>query len=199
MIRRRLIILVFLLFQSGILRADNKTLWDEAAASYDSADYIGAVDKYTKLIERGLGSPELYYNLGNSYFKSDGLGLSVWAYRRALKFDPGMEQARVNLDYVRQFNIDKIDVKGGGFISDIWSFLTDLMPANGYLLMFSLFWWILGAVAAYMILKPKNAVWPQYLLILSILVVIFSVSASVTRLKHDRFSRWGVLIVPLAD
>lgn len=199
MIFPRLAIIVFILFQSAVLRADNKLLWDDAAASYDNGDYVDAAEKYTKLIEREAESPELYYNLGNSYFKSNNLGASIWSYRRALKLDPGMEQARVNLDYVRQFNIDKIEVKGEGFIGDIWGFVTGFMSANGYLVMLSFSWWLLGAVAAYMILKPKSAVWPQYLLILSILLVIFSATASVTRLRYDRFSRWGVLTVPSVD
>lgn len=199
MIFPRLAIIVFILFQSAVLRADNRLLWDDAGASYDNGDYAGAAEIYRKLIEREAESPELYYNLGNSDFKSGNLGASIWAYRRALKLDHGMEQARVNLDYVRQFNIDKIEIKGAGFIDDIWGFVTGFMSANGYLVMLSFSWWLLGAVAAFMILKPKSAVWPQYLLILSILLVIFSATASVTRLKYDRFSRWGVLTVPSAD
>lgn len=198
MIFPRLAIIVFILFQSAVLRADNRLLWDDAGTSYDNGDYAGAAEKYRKLIEREAESPELYYNLGNSYFKSNSLGASIWAYRRALKLNPGMGQARVNLDYVRQFNIDKIEVKGVGFIGDIWGVVAGLMSANGYLVMLSISWWLLGAVAAYIILKPNSAAWPQYLLILSILLVIFSVAASITRLRYDRFSRWGVLAVASA-
>ena len=142
MIFPRLAIIAFILFQSAVLRADNRLLWDDAGASYDNGDYAGAAEIYRKLIEREAESPELYYNLGNSDFKSGNLGASIWAYRRALKLDHGMEQARVNLDYVRQFNIDKIEIKGAGFIDDIWGFVTGFMSANGYLVMLSFSWWL---------------------------------------------------------
>ena len=199
MINFRLIIAVLFILQPAAFAADSKTIWDDAAACYDRGDYIGASEQYSKLIERGDVTPELYYNLGSSYFKSNKLGLSIWAYRRALKTDPGMDQARVNLEYVRQFNVDKIEVKGGGFIIDIWRSITGLTSANGYLLMFMGSWWVLGALTAYMILKPKSAVWPQYLLILSLLIAIITGASSITRLKQDRFSRWGVLVVSAAD
>ncbi len=199
MIRSSLVALLILIPGSVVPAADSRSIWDEAAACYDRGDYSAAAEKYSKLIERGDRSPDLYYNLGNSYFKSERLGMSIWAYRRALKLDPGMEQARINLDYVRQFNIDKIEVKGGGFLVDIWGILSGMTSANGYLFIFSASWWLLGALGSFMILRPRGGVWPHYLLILGLASAIFTAAASITRLKHDRYSRWGVLIVPAAD
>ena len=197
---RLVISLVFLLNLQSLARAeDNKTLWDSAAQEYDVGDYHGAVESYTKLIERGFVSPELYYNLGNSYFKSGSLGASIWAYRRALKLDPGMDQAKANLSYVREYNIDRIVVKSGGFVIDIWNFLTGLFSANGYILIFALAWWLLGFLLAYLILKPNTTLWPQYLLMLIVAVAIFMAAASITRVRNDRLIRWGVLTAPSAD
>jgi len=179
--------------------ADNKELWDSAAASYDAGEYPGAVEQYSKLIEKGFVSPELYYNLGNSYYKSGGLGPAIWAYRRALKLDPGMEQARTNLEYVREFNLDKIEVQRGGFILDIWNFFTGLTTVDGFILIFSVGWWCLAIILVRMILKPIAALWPHYLLILSLVVAIFTGAAAVTRVRQDRLARWGVLVTPSAD
>ena len=197
----RFMVLVALLsiHQSIASAADNKTLWDDAAQKYDSGDYRASSELYTRLIERGFAGPELYYNLGNSYFKSGSLGASIWAFRRALKIDPGMKQARTNLAYVRELNLDKIVVKRGGFMVDIWNSLTGLLSVNGYILAFATVWWLLGLLLTYIILKPRVELWPQYLLILFIIAAIFAGAASVTRIRNDRLTRWGVLTVSSAE
>jgi tetratricopeptide (TPR) repeat protein len=191
--------IVSIICRSHVLADDNIELWDRAAESYDAGEYKESIEIYLRLLERDFINPEVYYNLGNSYFKSGNLGASVWAYRRALKLDPGMEQARINLDYVREYNTDRIEVESGGFIQDIWSILTGLTTVNGYLLLFALAWWISGLIASYIVVKPKMAVWPHYLLILSLSVAIFAGVASATRALHDRFSRWGVISAPAVD
>jgi len=190
---------LFLALQPIARAADNKALWDDAAQKYDSGDYKGAVETYSRLAERGFISAELYYNLGNSYFKSGSLGASIWAYRKALRIDPGMTKAKTNLQYVREFNVDKIIVKRSGFVADIWEFSTGLLSSNGYMIVFSAVWWILGFLLFYLILKPNTGFWTQYLLILVVIVAIFTGAASVTRVRNDRLIRWGVLTSPSAE
>lgn len=199
--RRFGLLLMFFLpaFQSTALATANEPLWQAAAEAYDQGDYSSAIDNYSKILERGFSSEELYYNLGNSYFRSGKLGASIWAYRRALKLDPDMEQAKSNLRYVRAFNADKIEGGGGGFILDIWDFLTGLFTSNGYLLLLAGAWWIIGLLVAFMIIKPGNRSLAYYLLIVSVVIAIFSAAASVRRIKLDRLTTWGVLTVQAAD
>jgi tetratricopeptide (TPR) repeat protein len=199
-LRAGLLVLLVLIFPQPQARsADFRAAWDEAAEFYDAGDYARAVETYSNLMERGFVNQELYYNLGNAYFKAGNLGASIWAYRRALKIDPGMTQARANLDYVRQFNIDKIEGKGSGFVMDIWNHLTSLASSNGYIALFAISWWLIAITLAYAILRPGYGVWLYYLLIVFALIAIFTGSASITRVKQDKFTNWGVLAVPSAE
>ncbi len=195
------VLLLFILpaIQSPASATTNDTLWQEAAESYDRGDYSSAVEKYNRILERGFSGPELYYNLGNSYFKSGKLGASIWAYRRALKLDPDLKQVKANLQYVRGLNADKIEGKEGGFILDIWDFLTGLFTSNGYLILFTAAWWITGLVAGLMILKPGTRSLAYYLLIVSLVIAIFAAAASARRIKLDRLTTWGVLTAQAAD
>lgn len=198
--KRFSVLLLFILpvVQSTALATTDETLWQEAAESYDRGDYLSAIERYNKISERGFSSSELYHNLGNSYFKSGRLGASVWAYRKALKLDPDMEPAKSNLQYVRAFNVDRIAGKGGGFILDIWDFLTGLLSSNGYLLLFAVAWWIMGLVAGFMIINPGTRPLAYYLLIVSIAIAIFTAGAFARRVKLDRLTTWGVLTAEAA-
>lgn len=193
------LILLFLLIFSYARAADNKTLWNQAADQYDAGDYSSAIATYNQLIERGFVNAPIYHNLGNSYFKDGQLGMAIWAYRRALKLDPDQEQSRANLEFARKMNVDKIEANSGGFLSDIWDFLSNLLGLNGYLIAFTAAWWVLAAIAILLIYRGNFASWPYYLLIVCAIVAIFSATAAARRIKVDRLTSWGVLVNDAAD
>lgn len=184
---------------SPAFTAENSEIWKEAADFYDKGQYQTAIDNYNKLLERGYNAPEVYYNLGNSYFKANDLGQAIWSYRRALLLDPGFKPARENLAYVRTFNTDQISVKGRGFILDIWDLLSSLLSANGYLLLMMLGWWLTALGAAYAVMRVGVPRKLYYLLIVPLIIVIFSGASAARRISDDRLTHWGVLTVESAD
>ncbi len=179
--------------------ADNQTLWQEAATYYDQANYRAAIDDYNKLIEKGFINPQIYYNLGDSYFKAGDLGHAIWSFRKALLLDPGFKPASSNLDYVRTFNTDQIAAKQHGFVIDIWDALSGLLSANGYLLLLMLGWWALAGILIFKIIRPYNFSWLYYLLIVPAILIIFSGTSAARRINEDRLTHWGVLIQETAD
>jgi tetratricopeptide (TPR) repeat protein len=74
-------------------------LFYEANSAYKQARYAEAVEDYERLIESGLESGNLYYNLGNSYFKKGELGKAVLNYERAMVFIPNDSDLRFNYEY----------------------------------------------------------------------------------------------------
>ena len=199
---KKLLILIPLIILGTIqilLAEDNQSLWKEAADFYDQGKYSSAIDNYNKLLERNYNSPELYYNLGNSYFKSNQLARAIWSYRRALRLNPSFKQANDNLEIARSLNSDQIALKRRGFILDFWDFITGFFSANGYLILFALFWWIAGLIAAWRIVKLNGSSWPYYLLIVTVFLAIFSAMSAARRERDDRLTHWGVISQQAAD
>ena len=63
--------------------------FEEANQAYASKDYAKAAELYEAIISRDkIENPKVYLNLGNAYFRSDKLGLAIYAYRRALRLEP---------------------------------------------------------------------------------------------------------------
>jgi len=77
---------------------------------YTDGDYAGAAQEYEKIIAAGYESAEVYYNLGNAYFRDGKLGLAIANYIRADRLSPGDDDIRANLQFARQYTIDKIEV-----------------------------------------------------------------------------------------
>ena len=60
--------------------------FQEANSDYKSGNFAVATQKYEAILKQGVASQELYYNLGNAYFKQNQVGKSVLNYERALLY-----------------------------------------------------------------------------------------------------------------
>ncbi len=75
--------------------------FDKAAVAYASGEFKEAAALYEQLLASGHYSSNLYYNLGNTWFRLDEPGRAALNYQRAILLDPQSAEARTNLDFVR--------------------------------------------------------------------------------------------------
>ena len=80
-----------------------------ANEKYNSLDFVGAIEKYNELLIGGFHSPELYFNLGNAYYKLDSLAQSIYYYEKGLKYFPNDSGLTQNLEYLNNLTIDDIE------------------------------------------------------------------------------------------
>ena len=78
-----------------------------ADKEYLKGNYQQAAADYEELLKHGA-SAEVYYNLGNAYYRQDNITKAVLNYERALMLDPGNKDIRFNLQFARSKTIDKI-------------------------------------------------------------------------------------------
>lgn len=69
----------------------------EARKLYESKDYMGAISLIQQELTTYGASPELYFDLGNVYYKAGNHGAAILNYERALCLDPSMVPAANNL------------------------------------------------------------------------------------------------------
>jgi tetratricopeptide (TPR) repeat protein len=97
--RRIETLLAFVLFVfAAPLRADD---FDTANQLYDQGKFGEAKQLYERMVERGEWSANLFFNLGNSAYRSDAPGRAILNYERALALDITHPEARANLQWLR--------------------------------------------------------------------------------------------------
>lgn len=79
----------------------------QAEKFYANAEYEQALHIYRNLAKNG-NSADLFYNMGNCYFKLDSIPQALLWYERAYLLSPGDNDIRHNLQYARTKTIDKI-------------------------------------------------------------------------------------------
>ena len=91
---------------SATKSADNVTK-AQGDSAYMRNDYASAIQIYESLLKKGEAA-EVYYNLGNSYYKADDIAKAILNYERALLLQPGNADIRANLEIARSKTIDKV-------------------------------------------------------------------------------------------
>ena len=126
----------------------------DANALYDNAKYKEAAELYRQTAATYPASAEIWYNLGNAYYKSGKLGFSVAAYRKALKLAPTDKDVRNNLDFVFAKTSDKIEPPPHNFIVRQTDRVADLFTPGGWALVTLLFALVaLGLFLLYIFMK----------------------------------------------
>ena len=106
---RRIIILFILMLPFCTVFADTDSLYNSAIGKYEQGLYGEALGEFREILKRGVESPLLYYNMGNAAYRSNNLGYAILYYEKALKMDPGFEDAENNLRFVSQFRSDRFE------------------------------------------------------------------------------------------
>lgn len=110
---KAMILIMSMLMIPGLTHAENTayldSLWNKGVQAYTDGRWSECTESLKALESVGVVSPELYYNLGNAYFKSGDYPHAILYYERTLKISPSFEDARINLDFANSLIRDKID------------------------------------------------------------------------------------------
>lgn len=108
------------------------SLFAQANAQYAEGNYEQAAEQYQQVLAEEP-SAEVYYNLGNAYFKQGELAQSILAYERALRLKPSMKDAKHNLQFAQSRIIDNIDDTQSFFLSTWLKAVRNALNQNAWI------------------------------------------------------------------
>ncbi len=103
----------------------------EADSSYIRGQYQQAITQYEALLKQGA-SADLYYNLGNAYYRTENIPEAVLNYERALLLSPGDRDIRFNLQIARSKTFDKIVPESEMFFVTWYRSLVSMLSVDGW-------------------------------------------------------------------
>ena len=125
-----MLLAVLLVSIAGMAQANE---WFKTAnEAYNDGDFEQALALYSDIENSWVESAELYYNMGNTYYKMKKYPMSILYYEKALKLDPGDEDIRANLEIANLAVVDKINELPQSFIARWWNGTKSRLSADGW-------------------------------------------------------------------
>ena len=128
---RVLLMVFYLLLTPSLLTPASAVTKAEADSAYVRGEYQKAIDSYEALLKKGV-SAELYYNLGNAYYRTENITRAVLNYERALLLSPSDPDIRFNLQMARSKTIDKIVPEQEMFFVTWYRSLVNMASVDGW-------------------------------------------------------------------
>jgi tetratricopeptide (TPR) repeat protein len=125
---KRFILLIFIC-SSGFALAQEAAI-KEAETAYTQENYTQAIELYEELLTSYGPSCDVYYNLGNAYYKAGKLAPAILNYERALLMNPADKDIRFNLEIAKLRKVDRIEPLGEFFLSQWFRAIQNLFSVD---------------------------------------------------------------------
>ena len=174
-------------------------LEDATTAEGDSAyirnDFASAIQIYESLLRKGE-SADVYYNLGNSYYKINEIAKAILNYEKALLLQPGNGDIRANLEIARGKTVDKVEVVPEIFFVTWTKALINSMSVDSWAI-WGIVSFLLLIVSLYFFIFSKQVVLKKVGFITGIIFLIVVVMANVfaSKQKEELLNRDTAIIM----
>lgn len=164
-------------------------LLKKANDSFQKGNYEDAIQQYEEIIKSGYIAPELYYNLGNAYYKTANIPAAILNYERSLKLRPGDADAEFNLKMANSQTIDKIESLPEVFYKK-WlnQWLMSTTPEKRFQWVIILLWICLALIASWLFLPQRRIKQISFLLALFACagsIALYSIARWQQKRLHD--------------
>ena len=168
----------------------------EADSAFANEDFQTAAEYYQLLLDSCGGSAQLYYNLGNCYYRQDSIARAILNYERARLLDPSDDDIRFNLEMARAKTVDRVMPASEMFFVALFHRIVLSQSLHIWaslgLLAFIL---MLAAVAAYFFLPTLHGKKAGFTVaVISLIVCIFANVAAFQQL-HQLENRTSAVIM----
>lgn len=168
--------------------------------AYAKGDFVAAAQAYNAVLDAGYESADLYYNLGNVYYRQEEYGLSILNYERALRLKPNFRDAKQNLDLADSKTEDQIAALPEIFLAQWAHSVVAWFSPTGWRICTLILLTLLGA-AVVIFLLSRDYAWRKGALIGGIVTLVFlllciacTISASVRYNRHNQ----AIVTAPMA-
>jgi tetratricopeptide (TPR) repeat protein len=171
-------------------------LMNNGNLAYQQNNYQKALNYYNQILNEGYVSFGLYYNLGNTYFRLDKLGMSILYYERALKLSPNDEDAIYNLEIVKARTIDRIKEVPKIFVVLWWDTFIAFFSPKGWSILVVTFYIILLIIIIVWFYAKTNLLRQTlfYSGIVNAIILAVSIIFLFSSLNRETSKKYGILL-----
>jgi len=168
------------------------SIFDQSNAFYTDGKYQMAIDGYKDILNSGFESAELYYNLGNAFYKLNNIPESNFFYEKARSISPTDEDILINLSYAQNLRIDKIEKLPITQTQNFKINILNLLSEKGWSVLLIILAWI-ACVSFVLYLSVNNSgnkriFFTQFIILMIGLIVVSTINYEKKNLNNEKFA-----------
>ena len=168
------------------------SIFEQSNAFYTDGKYQMAIDGYKDILNSGFESAELYYNLGNAFYKLNNIPESNFFYEKARSISPTDEDILINLSYAQNLRIDKIEKLPITQTQNFKINILNLLSEKGWAVLLIILAWI-ACVLFVLYLSVNNSgnkriFFTQFIILMIGLIVVSTINYEKKNLNNEKFA-----------
>ncbi len=121
---------------------DAANLFYQANLYYEEGHFDKALAAYKRILDEGLESGNLYYNLANAYFKTGDIGRAILYYEKARLLMPQDADIKANLEHAQTFVEESVIPSRKSAARIFFENLTESLTLRGLVIFISALYFI---------------------------------------------------------
>jgi tetratricopeptide (TPR) repeat protein len=196
--KRILLLILFLLVILQLFSVTKNTVAQQANAAYVKKQFSQALALYEKAESQGIQNADLYYNMGNCYYRMQKLGGAILYYKRALRINSAHASAQRNLQLALTLTRDQQYRVQSGFIGNVIVKILNFLTLNRLAFLILLFLALSTGLLHYIWFWHSGEERHLAVFILIILLVFFTISITIGIVKYHEYAshKDAVLVIP---
>lgn len=174
------------------------SLTQQANTAYTQKNFAEALSIYNKMAEQGINNADLYYNMGNCYYRLQRLGEAILYYKKALRLNSAHSAARQNLQLALTLTRDQQYQVQGGFIGNVIMAIMNSLNLNRIAILI-LFFLVLSALSLHYIWfwhTGEERHLPVFILVILLFFLVLSITIGIVKYNEYASHKAAVLVIP---
>lgn len=181
---------------------DRERMFVKANSYYSSEQYSLALDLYQEIEYTGQVSFELFYNIGNCYYRLGRLGSAILYWEKARLLEPRNPEVKHNLTLARLQITDKMVLPNAFLPFQLWWDYRDSWGASfsfrlsGYFFLVTL---VLFLLLRKVIRRKKIRKWIRPFMLLSLIAFLITIALALDAWQYHKNNHFGILLKRQAE
>ncbi|MDD2191422.1 MAG: tetratricopeptide repeat protein [Bacteroidales bacterium] len=179
---KKLTLIIILLFISlASFAKANVDLFEKGNAFFNNKNYEQALKTYLMIESKDKVSSDLYYNIGNTYFRLNDYTNSILYYERGLKLKPNDENLNINLRVAKSRLKGDVYIIPDFFLIKWWKAISNIFIPSTWTIMSIILLIVSSVIFVFYYFSFNKKIVLFYCFILSLLLLITSVFAGFSK------------------
>ena len=174
---------------------DFNEMFNKGNSAYNEGNFEKAISHYNSILEKGKHSSDLYFNMGNAYYRLNRVAESIFYYEKAKQLDPSSDKIKLNSSFAENMTIDSIEELPKSQIEEIKIKVFRILSDRNWAILTVILSWLFLVMFSLYLFNNKSNTKRTFFSLSSIclFVLIFSLSVSYLSQKEKESNQFAII------